>query len=205
MDIKNKPGRLSAATPRVRWLVLPVLSALLFVPVSAEMSLGKVGDWQVRLEKGTTGIIGEVCVISTVSEIDGGRRERPRIRIIPSSRQVVIDPDRYLSGVITGIALFEHRSRYGRATPKQVLEHRIRIDDGEIVTALEQNPRYGAVEANPEPARFEAIMKSMSAGKILRYEWVLDRGMKTYDYSLDGSGAMLDIVDQNPACEAKGG
>ena len=190
------------STPIPARLLAGLFCAFLISAADAETALGQDGDWQVRLEKGTTGMTGDLCVISTVSDVEGGRRERPRIRIIPSTRQIVVDPDRYLSGVITGVAVLEHRS--DRRQPQRVLEHRARIDEGEIFTSIEKDPRFGAVEVTKSPDEFARIMRSMSTGKLLRYEWQLDRGSRSYEYGLAGFASMLGVVDTNPACNAGG-
>lgn len=199
MKNNNRLERVFSATgSRLIGLLPLVLSALLVSPVRAQTVLGQAGDWQVRLEKGTTAMTGELCVIATVSEVEGGRRERPRIRIIPATRQIVIDPDNYLSRVITGIAMLENRS--DRFQPKRILEHRVRLDEGEIVTASERDPRFGAVEVTKDAAEFERIMQRMSSARLLRYEWQLDRGNRSYEYGLKGFAEMRRVTQEHQAC-----
>jgi hypothetical protein len=198
MKINNKLVSFFAVSSWRISLLLLVLSAVLAGSAHAQTVLGQEGEWQVRLERGTTAMTGELCVISTVSEIEGGRRERPQIRIIPATRQIVIDPDNYLSRVITGIAMLENRS--DRRQPNRVLEHRVRIDDGEIVTASEKDPRFGAVEATKDAADFERVMQKMSSARLLRYEWQLDRGSRSYEYSLNGFAEMHRLTQEHQAC-----
>lgn len=194
----------SAGATRVR----PMLHSLTIVavlsvgmPAIAQDVLGSAGEWQLSKAQGASGISGDVCVIATVSEIEGGRRERPRIRIVPDTREILIDPDRSLSAVITGVAALEHQSE--RRQPRRVLEHRVRIDDGKIFTQVDEDPRFGAVEVTRDEESFARLMRSMADGSVLRYEWQLDRGSRSYEYSLDGFSAMRDQAVTDPACQAQ--
>lgn len=184
----------------IKGLALLALSSLLPASVSAQTVVVQEGDWQVVLDTVASSLMGKTCVISSVNEVEGGRRERPRIRIIPATRQIAIDPDRYMSSVITGIAMLEHRSE--RYQPNRLLSHLGRVDDGEVFTAEEQNPNYGNVELTKDAAGFAEVMQELSSGKVLRYEWQLGRGGKTYEYSLAGFANMKDAVAQNPACQS---
>lgn len=169
-------------------------------PVSAEDLLGQQGDWQIGADTGAVSSDRKTCVIMSTNKIEGGRRERPRIRITLADRTMVFDPDRSLAAVITGIAALEDRS--DRFQPRRVLQHQLRIDNGNVISATQQDPRYGDWEASRDIGEFDSFIENMQRGKVLRYEWQIDRAGKNYEYDLAGFKSMLKIVEQDPTCQS---
>jgi hypothetical protein len=182
---------------------LPALATLAFstaVSASNPDVIEQQGEWQVRIDR-SSGMVGDVCAISTVNQVEGGRRERARISLIPATRTIVIDPDRTLAGAVTGVAVIEDRS--WRSQPERVITHSARVDGGEIVTRVDQEARHGALEETKDAATFARIVQSLSNGKLLRYEWQLDTAGRSYEFSLDGFKRMREVAETNPACTVK--
>ena len=112
-------------------------------------------------------------MIRSTNKIDGGRRQRPRIRMDMEESKLFVDPDVYLSGIVTAIAVIEENSQ--RHQPETIRRHRMRIDQMNIVEAKQADPRFGRWNAHGSISDFSAFVARMEGGRRLFYEWNIGR------------------------------
>lgn len=165
----------------------------------ADTVLARIGTWQLVRMEPSFDLPIEACVIVSTSKISGGRSEVSEVRIIPALQKIFIDPDIFLSGVITALAVIEHRSDR-RLPQRRILYHSLKIDDGSTLKASETNPSYGKWEVSLSVAKFKDFIARLSKGRYLHYQWKLDRAGKYHRYDLAGLGTLLEKAEKSSDC-----
>ena len=169
-----------------------------FIRAQQSEVLGVRGGWEAITADGSFDGAESVCTIRSVNKIDGGRRQRPRIRVEPGNSKLTIDPEIYLTGVLTAIAVIEERS--SRPQPKRVLVHRMRVDRGLPLGRKFADPRHGIWKADAATNDPTGFIAQMRRGKQLVYEWKLDRARKLYRFDLNGFAELYKIVLATRSC-----
>ncbi len=179
------------------------ISALVFAcwfgVACADTVLARVGAWQLIRMEPSFDLTIETCVVVSTSKESGGRRERSQIRIIPAQQKIFIDPDIFLSGVVTALAMIENRSDR-RLPQRRMLYHSVKIDDGPTLEASEPNPSYGKWELFRSLPGFKEFVARLSKGRYLHYQWKLDRAGKYHRYDLAGLGTLLEKAEKSSDC-----
>lgn len=165
----------------------------------ADTVLARIGTWQLVRMEPSFDLPIEACVVVSTSKISGGRSEVSEVRIIPALQKIFIDPDIFLSGVVTALAMIENRSDR-RLPQRRILHHSLRIDDGSAVKASEANPSYGKWELTRSLRSFQEFITRLAKGRYLHYQWKLDRAGKYHRYDLTGLGGLLNKARNSPDC-----
>jgi len=187
------------AYTRVAFASALVLACWLGV-ARADTVLARIGTWQLVRMEPSFDLTIEACVVVSTSKISGGRSEISEVRIIPALQKIFIDPDIFLSGVVTALAVIEHRS--DRQIPqRRILHHSLKIDDGSTLEASEANPSYGKWEVSRSFGNFQDFITRLGKGRFLHYQWKLDRAGKYHRYDLTGLGTLLEKAKQSSDCK----
>lgn len=173
------------------WTLLVVLLAGMPTASFAETrSLARSGEWELLMVEDPFADPKKACVLQSLADgPQGARRTRPRIRVPLGEDALFIDPTVTLTQAIRlHRRVVEFRDGYNddRFTPANQVQHRLRVDEGEVHTTVIQDPDFGAWEVHEYLNSTADLVASMGSGRVLYYQWSMGPASETFEFALDG-------------------
>ena len=136
------------------------------------------------------------CHIRSVTDIEGGRRERPLVIVDLTSRRIEVRPETtFLGAVELNRALQGGRGDSPGRHGVEV-EQGLRVDDGEIHAVRTVDDGATTLNAVFEGPDYEALLPAMRSGRVVHYLWAVKTSRKAFTLPLDGLGRLWEQAQE---------